>query len=244
MISEEEFAVVANCPPELAFARLHRKFRDRLEANLERKQDGRKDWCVIEYINHTLAAAQALGLDFLNGFTVPRMPDDDKPSDFNDICTSFMAVVDSYTVHVNIRHFRKDSPASVSVHINGKERKRIRACVDKIREVVRPAAMNAEKKVALLARLDAFLADVDYVETSMGRFADFIMVIARATDNAREELQPAWKHAQHIAAIFALRCDAEYAKLPRPEERCEPPHPGFFVPTWANDFGDICDIPF
>ena len=34
MITEEDFAAVADCPADLAFARLEKKFRDRLEKTL------------------------------------------------------------------------------------------------------------------------------------------------------------------------------------------------------------------
>jgi hypothetical protein len=72
MITEEDFLAVADCPPDLAFVRLERKFRETLEGNLEISQNGNTyDHYVIEYMNHTLAAANALGLDILEFFSVP-----------------------------------------------------------------------------------------------------------------------------------------------------------------------------
>lgn len=83
MITEEDFAAVADCPPDLAFARLEKTFRDRLETNLERSQNN-NSWAhyIIEYMNHTIAAAEALGLDFLDFFTVP---DENNTSNLGDI---------------------------------------------------------------------------------------------------------------------------------------------------------------
>ena len=57
MITEEDFQAVANCPPDLAFVRLERKFREMLESNLEHSNNGNTYSHYIEYMHHTLAAA-------------------------------------------------------------------------------------------------------------------------------------------------------------------------------------------
>ena len=62
-------------------------------------------------------------------------------------------------------------------------------------------------------RLNAFLAEVDRDRTSMQRFQDFIMSLARTTSDATDELEPTWKWARLIAAIFGARYDSENAKL-------------------------------
>jgi hypothetical protein len=60
-------------------------------------------------------------------------------------------------------------------------------------------------------KLNAFLAEVDRDRTSMQRFNDFIMSLAKTTADATEELEPTWKWARLIAAIFGARYDAESA---------------------------------
>src|SRR5579863_9585221 len=78
MIKEEDFAAAADGPPDIAFVRLERKFREILEQNLEASQSGgASNHFIIEYMNHTLATAEALGLDFLEFYAVP----DDNSSD-------------------------------------------------------------------------------------------------------------------------------------------------------------------
>jgi hypothetical protein len=242
MITEEDFAAVADCPPDLAFARLEKKFRDRLDNNQEQTQNN-QSWnhYTIEYMNHTIAAAEALGLDFLDFFTVP---DEDDTSNLASIYSAFRKAVDNYTVRIHIRHVR--SGPSTSLPLDEDDKKRIRAYVTKIKDIVEASALETGKKEALMNKLNAFLAEVDRDRTSMQRFQDFIMSLAKTTGDATEELEPTWKWARLIAAIFGTRVDSENAKLPAPPKRIEPPKPKPAPPTRRNgtrhEMDD--DIPF
>lgn len=95
-------------------------------------------------------------------------------------------------------------------------------------------------------KLNAFLAEVDRDRTSMQRFNDFILSLAKTTADATEELEPTWKWARLIAAIFGARYDAENAKLPPPQKKIAPPKPKLPPPRRVNgnprDMDD--DIPF
>jgi hypothetical protein len=242
MITEEDFASVADCPPDLAFARLEKKFRDRLDNNLEQSQSNQSwDHYIIEYMNHTLAAAEALGLDFLDFF---RVPDENDTSNLNSIYSAFRRAVDNYTVRIHIRNVRVGPSTSLPLEEN--EKKHIRAYVTKIKEIVEASALETGKKEALMNRLNAFLAEVDRDRTSLQRFNDFIMSLAKTTADATEELEPTWKWARLIAAIFGVRQDAENAKLPSPQKKIEPPKPKLPPPSKRNgtrrDMDD--DIPF
>jgi hypothetical protein len=242
LITEEDFAAVADCPPDLAFARLEKRFRTRLENNLENSQNN-NTWAhyIIEYMNHTHAAAEALGLDFLDLFSIPA---EDNTSNLQDIYNAFLRVVDNYTVRAHIRNVRHGP--STSLPLDEHDKKHIRAYVTKIKEIVEASALEIGKKESLLNRLNAFLAEVDRDRTSMQRFSDFIMGLARTTADATEELEPTWKWARLIAAIFGARYDAENAKLPPPQKKIEPPKPKLPPPRRVNgsrrDMDD--DIPF
>jgi len=242
MITEEDFAAVADCPPDLAFARLEKKFRDRLDNNQEQSQSN-QSWnhYIIEYMNHTIAAAEALGLDFLDFFTVP---DEDDTSNLSSIYSAFRKSVDSFTVRIHIRNVR--SGPSTSLPLDENDKKHIRAYVTKIKEIVEGSALETAKKEALMNRLNAFLAEVDKDRTSMQRFQDFIMSLARTTSDATEELEPTWKWARLIAAIFGARYDTENAKLPPPQKRIEPPKPKPHPPARRNGARQEMDddIPF
>lgn len=242
MLAEDDFAAVADCPPDLAFARLEKRFRAQLESNLENSQNGNSwDYHVIEYMNHTIAAADALGLDFLGFYSVP---DENKTSNLGDIFNAFRREVDGYTVRSHIRNVR--SGPSTSLPLDDNDKKHIRAYITKIKEIVEASALEPGKKEALMNRLNAFLAEVDRDRTSMQRFQDFMMSLARTTSDATEELEPTWKWARLIAAIFGARYDSENAKLPPPRKRIEPPKPKSLPPGTRNgrrvDMDD--DIPF
>jgi hypothetical protein len=245
MITEEDFLAVADCPPDLAFVRLERKFREMLEGNLERSDNGNiYNHYIIEYMNHTLAAAKALGLDILWSFSIP---DPNNHSNLTEAYDLFRREVDGYTVGVHIRNIRVGP--STSLPFDENEKKHIRAYVTKIKEIVDASALEAAKKEALMNRLNAFLAEVDKDRTSMLRFQDFIMSLAKTTADATEELEPTWKWARLIAAIFGVRQDAENAKLPPPPKRIERPKQQQIPPPAARRNGSSRadmddDIPF
>ncbi len=231
MITEEDFLAVADCPPDLAFVRLERKFRETLEGNLETSQNGQTyDHYVIEYMNHTLAAANALGLDILEFFSVP---DHNSTSSLTETYNRFRQVVDGYTVRVHIRNIRVGP--STSLPFDENEKKHIRAYVTKIKEIVDASALEAGKREALMNRLNAFLAEVDRDRTSLQRFNDFIISLAKTTADATEELEPTWKWARLIAAIFGVRQDTENAKLPPPPKRIDKPKQQIPPPVRRND---------
>ena len=141
MITEDDFLAAADCPPDLAFVRLERKFREMLESNLESSQNGNMyEHFVIEYMNHTLAAANALGLDILEFFSVP---DPNNTSNLTQTYNHFRQVVDGYTVGVHIRNIRVGP--STSLPFDEHEKKHIRAYVTKIKEIVDASALETGK---------------------------------------------------------------------------------------------------
>lgn len=65
-------------------------------------------------MNHTLAAAEALGLDFLDFFSAP---DEDNTANLRSI-NAFRKSVDSHTVRIHIRNVR--AGPSTSLPLDGK----------------------------------------------------------------------------------------------------------------------------
>ena len=66
-LKEENFDAASDGPADMAFVRLERKYREVLEKNLaESDNNNSYETYVIEYINHTIETAKALGLDFLD----------------------------------------------------------------------------------------------------------------------------------------------------------------------------------
>jgi hypothetical protein len=219
MIKEEDFAAAADGPPDMAFVRLERKFREILERNLEESQNGNaSDHFIIEYMNHTLATADALGLDFLAFYTVP----DDNSSSVYDNYKHFRQTVDGFTVRVQISHIRL-GPAH-TVPLDDDEKKHLRAYVTKIKEIIDASSLVTPKKERLLDKLNAFLAELDRDRTALQKFNDVILSLANTSGEAANEMEPAWKWAKLAAAMLGVRQETEQTKqLPRPSKKLEQP---------------------
>jgi hypothetical protein len=219
MITEEDFAAAADGPPDMAFVRLERKFRQILEQNLEESQSsGASDHFIIEYMNHTLAAAETLGLDFLQFYTVP----DDNSSGVYDSYRRFRQTVDGFTVRIQISHIRL-GPAH-TVPLDTDEKKHLRAYVTKIKEIIDASSLVTAKKERLLDKLNAFLAELDRDRTALQKFNDVILSLANTGGEAANEMEPAWKWAKLAAAMLGVRQETEQTKqLPPPPKKLEPP---------------------
>ncbi len=219
MIKEEDFAAAADGPPDMAFVRLERKFREILEQNLEASQSGNAaDHFIIEYMNHTLATAEALGLDFLEFYTVP----DDSSSNVYDSYKRFRQTVDGFTVRVQISHIRLGP--SHTVPLDADEKKHLRAYVTKIKEIIDASSLVTAKKERLLDKLNAFLAELDRDRTALQKFNDVILSLANTGGDVANEMEPAWKWAKLAAAVLGVRQETEQTRqLPPPPKKLEQP---------------------
>lgn len=243
MIREEDFAAAADGPPDMAFVRLERKFREVLEQNLETSQSGSaSNHFIIEYMNHTLATAEALGLDFLEFHAVPN----GSSSDVYDSYNRFRQTVDSFTVRVQISHIRL-GPAH-TVPLDADEKKRLRAYVTKIKEIIDASSLVTTKKERLLDKLNAFLAELDRDRTALQKFNDVILSLANTGGEAANEMEPAWKWAKLVAAVLGVRQETEQTKqLPVPPKELEQPKRQLPPPEkkTVNNRSDMDDeIPF
>jgi hypothetical protein len=231
MIKEEDFAAAADGPPDMAFVRLERKFREILEQNLEASQNGSaSDHFIIEYMNHTLATAEALGLDFLEFYTVP----DDNSSSVYDSYKRFRQTVDGFTVRVQISHIRV-GPAH-TVPLDADEKKHLRAYVTKIKEIIDASSLVTAKKERLIDKLNAFLAELDRDRTALQKFNDVILSLANTGGEAATEMEPAWKWVKLAAAMLGVRQETEQTKqLPPPPKKLEQPKHQLPPPAKRNN---------
>lgn len=102
MIKEEDFDAAADGPEDMAFVRLERKYREVLEKNLSETDSGNSyEAYIIEYINHTIATAKALGLTFLDEWRIP-----DGSGRIWDTYKDFTTDVDHFTIQIQISHIR------------------------------------------------------------------------------------------------------------------------------------------
>ena len=142
----------------MAFVRLERKFREMLENNMEQLQQRQHVQSLRHRVHepHRWPLPTLLGLDIFEFFAVP---DPNNTSNLTDTYNHFRQVVDGYTVGVHIRNIRVGP--STSLPFDEAEKKRIRAYVTKIKEIIDGSSLEEGKKEALTTSLNAFLAELD-----------------------------------------------------------------------------------
>lgn len=218
MISEEDFDAASESSPELAFVRLERRFRSAYEKNIEGSDSsGAWNHYTIEYMNHTIAAAKALGLDILSTFELPSEND----SEVYDKYKRFRQAVDHFSVQIQIKHVRSGPKNSVA--LDGTEKKHLRAYADAIKTIIDKSSLVTAKKERLYDKINAFIAELDRDRTALQKFHDIVLSLANTGGEAAEELEPAWKWVKLAAAILGVRQETEQGKLPAPPKKLQPP---------------------
>src|SRR5262245_9941295 len=240
MIPEEDFDAASEGSPELAFVRLERRFRAAYEQNLRNAENDNGMWrhYTIEYMNHTVAAAKALGLDILEFFTLPS----DQDSSVYDQYQRFRQEVDHLTVQIQIAHVRSGPKNSVALEES--EKKHLRAYVDAIKGIIDKSSLFPAKKERLYDKINAFLVELDRDRTPLQKIHDIVLSLANTGGEAVEELEPAWKWVKLAAALLGARQEREQSKLPPPPKKLGPPKRKLPAPKkgGSSDLDD--EIPF
>ncbi|TQF27561.1 hypothetical protein UNPF46_29955 [Bradyrhizobium sp. UNPF46] len=206
VMQEDDFAEAADCPPDIAFVRLERKLRVRLnnQANLSVYE-------LIEYMEHTKAVADALGLTFLAPFTIPHPSSSDVPDEFR----IFKREVDRFAIRSQIANARAGDPQTVV--LSPDEKKHVRAYIEKVKEIIEVSSLAQDKKENLLDKLNAFLKELDRDRTGLQKFNDIFLSLARTGGAATKEMEPAWKWVKLAAEVLGVRQEAqETRQLPSP----------------------------
>ncbi len=218
MIAEEDFDCAADESEEMAFVRLERKFREVYEQKIaDSGSNEQYGHCTLEYMNHTVAAAKALGLNLFEFWELPS----DTSGHLYEEYHKFRNEVDRFTVHIQVQHVRT-SPKN-SVALDPSEKKHLRAYADAIKDTVDKSSLPIAKKERLFDKINAFITELDRDRTPIQRFTDVILALANTGGGAATEMEPAWKWAKLAAAIFGVRQETEQTKLPRPPKKIEPP---------------------
>jgi hypothetical protein len=248
MIPEE---LLANLPddPELAFVHLEKKFREEMNANLERADNSQSNSLTAaaytQYINHTIAIAKELGLEILQEWQ----------TDFSENTyyrqQQFVADVDHYLIRIQIRHTRRTKGYSVA--FDHPTKAKIRHHLSQIKDTVDRLEIPQTKKEALYAKIGALESEVDRDRTRFDVYSALLLEAATTTGKAARKLKPLMKLLQPITVLFANAKEDENTqlRLPPPEtlKRLEPPQLKLAAPepepeprTPINDLDD--DIPF
>lgn len=242
MIDEKEFEDDSG-DPELAFVRLEGKFCKKLHENLSATEDSSGAYVplYIEYINHTLAAADALGLDILSGYDVPSHEE----RDIWGVYRNFVTAVDHYSVRIKIAHAH--GRHAFSVALTGSEKEKLRHYVAQIKTVIDGSTLPQPKKEALLDKINAFLKSVDRDRTTLQALSELVLSAAYTASDAAGELEPTWKWVHLIAAMFGYKVEQQTGTLPPPrrQEKIEGPKHGRLPPPGGPRRRDLDDeIPF
>ncbi len=248
MLDEEEYQDDSG-DPELAFVRLERKFRQKLKENLAQLEDdsGAYNAFYIEYINHTLAAADALGLDILSEYKVPSYRDKDIWRSYQDFTTA----VDHYSVKIKISNAQ--GRRAYSVVFTNVEKEKLRHYVEQIKGVIDRSTLPQAKKEALYDKINAFLEAVDRDRTGLQAFSEFAVGTAHTVVDVADELEPVWKWVHRIAALFGIKLEQQAGSLPPPRRsrQIDGPRQGRLPPpssesslSASKQLGWDDDIPF
>ncbi|HEV3184261.1 MAG TPA: hypothetical protein VGZ49_05240 [Xanthobacteraceae bacterium] len=223
MISDDEYLeAIRGNSPEMAFVRLESKYRAKLNANLEgNESSGHFNECVVEYMNHTISAHNALGLDVLDFYSTPARND----SKLYDIFHNFTTVVDEFKVRAQIKNAR--GILRYSVALKSDEKDKIRTYVMEIKKVIdRSSTLSQRKKERLFDLINDFLAEVDRDRAPWDRFADLVIGVAHLGGEAAQELEPARKLINSIARLLGRSKESEDStpsRIPAPPKKLSPP---------------------
>ncbi|WP_321339310.1 hypothetical protein [Breoghania sp.] len=226
----------------VAFLQLEAEFRRAMEIADERPNS---NWSHLsaDYMNKTLAAASALGIDAISDFTVSTRDFDEHRENFDD----FLRAVDNVIVQMRISRSRNRN--AMSAGLTEAQKTKIHHFIEKIRSEVESSSAPAAKKERIFDIIAALAKEISKARTGFERFTDLARSLAGLSgDIEREGARPWWPWFEKIMGVLN---DAKVAEpqLPRPPEirKIEPPHKKLPKPEGYGQSGnaDLDDeIPF
>jgi hypothetical protein len=219
----------------MAFVRLERKFRAVYEQNIEESNNGNTyNHYTIEYVNHVVATAQALGLDLFEFYSIPS------ENNIYEEYQKFRHEVDNFTVRIQISQIRSGRKNSIA--LDEREKKHLRAYADAIKGVIDQSSLVPAKRDRLYEKINAFIAELDRERMPLQRFHDVILALATTGAEAADKLEPAWKWVRLGAELVGARQETEQKKLSPPSKKIDPPKRQIASPKARHEMDD--DIPF
>lgn len=226
----------------VAFLQLEREFRNELE---EMQENPNANWhyMTADYMNKTLAAANALGVDALSGFSVNTRDSNEHTDNFND----FLRAVDNVIIQMRIANSRTRN--AMSVGLTEAQKTKIHHFIEKIRAEVETSTASNQKKENLYDILARLAQEISKDRTRYEKFADLARSLAGlSADVEREGARPWWPWFEKIMGLLDDAKEAE-PKLPKPPEikKIEPPRKELPKPDagYANGGKNLDDeIPF
>lgn len=219
----------------IAFMQLESGFRKKFEDEFG-EANTKYEYFAADYMNKTLAAARALGIEALSAYIV-----DESRRDFRDTFTTFKRDVDSIIVQMRIHNSRRGR--AMSVGLNAEQKTKLHALIERIRTEVEASSASIGKKEKLFAIIANLAEEVSKARTGLERFGDLARGLSSISrEVAQEGAEPWWKW---FKAAMKLVDDAKESEpqLPKPPEikKIEPPRKELPKPT-RTDLDD--EIPF
>lgn len=200
-----------------AFMMLEREFRDEFDVNIN-SQDSNYEHHAADYMNKTLAAAKALGIEALLHYEVNT-----SGRGFSDAFSLFRRDVDNILVQMRIHNSRRSK--ALSVGLSPEQKTKISALMDKVRSEIEISTATVGKKEKLYSMIFDLLEEVNKPRTSFERFGDLARGLAGISKEvAQEGAEPWWKWFKAALGVVDEAKEAE-PQLPKPPEvkRIEPP---------------------
>lgn len=225
---------------QLAFLMLVAEYRNEYELLLDSSAD--RSWQHQSvYMNKVIAAAQKLKISDVGDHDGINYINDD----FSDYFISFSNTLERTLVAIKIEKGRQIRQMSTSIALEDKVK--IRAHIDKIRELVENSDAGIDKKEKLYGILNGLTNEIDRDRTRFEYLGDLARGLASlASEIGHDHVLLLWERCQKIGAIIDRSKESEKL-LSSPEERkqIEAPRKALFKSkgdTPNQDPDD--DIPF
>lgn len=205
---------------ELAFAYFEQRRRKNLEEYLAYENDRGGDTNTfpeeISYMSDVLGAARALGIaELYDEWREPRMGDSDAPQ----YVSYFKVAAQSVSTKLYIQSLRRVKLYSVALNAAAKEK--LRHLLKQARETIDRMELTEPKKRAIIAKIDALVAEIEQERTRYEAFAALMIEASEDFGGAAKHLEPVIRLIERIGAAIgvAKREEGEQPQLPRPQER-------------------------
>lgn len=223
----------------IAFLQLEREFRQEMEA-LQEEPNSNWAYTTADYMNKTLAAAEALEIKALSAFSVNTRDTDEHHENFSD----FLRAVDNVIVQMRIAYSRTRN--AMSVGLSEAQKAKIHHLIEKIRAEIEVSTAPEPKKEKLFDILAKLAQEVSKTRTRYERFADLARSLAGLSgDIEREGARPWWPWFEKIMGVIDDAKEAE-PQLPKPPEikKIEPPRKQLPKPNEGYGGNSDDEIPF
>lgn len=230
---------------ELAFVYFENMFREQLDATVkDLENESAYNHYMQTYINSVIATIKALELPYLE-YWINNPADANQKGNFQQIKFDIASDI----IQIKIRHAQ--IKRKTSVRLEGEIREKVRDLIGKIKTTLEATELPLARKEALMAKLNAFAAEVDRDRTKFEAFGALAIEAAGTVSRAEAKLRPIRKWIDSIANLLRQarvfedanpRLPAPVKRVQAPTKQISPPSGSPWKPPKGGDLDD--EIPF